>query len=463
MNVILIISDSVRHDYCGCYGNPWVKTPSIDALAREATVIENYFTASFPTGPMRKDVHTGRFTFAYSRWQGGRQPGDVILSEQLSAAGVDTAYIGDTANSFQLAARFDHEDRVPWDNSRLEAVPEDLPLPADAEKLRTPLDRLKNIVRRATAYDGEADRNAARTMRAAHRWLETRAGTDRPFFLWVDTFDPHEPWDPPRYYIDRYDPDYAGDELIEPAYAPAGYASEGEIRHMRRMYAAKLTMVDRWIGYLLDGLRLMGLDDDTAVIFTSDHGFYHGEHGLIGKVHLSPEGKFLKRWPLYGTIAHAPLLVKLPGVKGGRRLDAFAQPPDLNPTIMDLLDTQPSPHAQGQSLLPAIRDDADTRAFAVSALTHITDDTVRSPASFRTRKHLYIYGGDEWDSELYDLEADPGEMHNIIDDSEDIARALHAQYLAFLEEIDCPALSLDARREFRPARRVDLPPEGIVL
>ena len=464
MNVILIVSDTVRHDYCGCYGNPWVKTPSIDALAREGTVIEKYFTASFPTGPMRKDLHTGRFTFAYTCWKDGRVEGEQVLSEVLSTKGVKTAFIGDTGNSFQLKARFDHEDSVPWDQTRMAAVPEDVRLPANPRKLRTPMERIKRIVRRAMAYDGEADRNAARTMRAAHRWLEDQRGSDRPFFLWVDTFDPHEPWDPPRYYIDMYDAAYAGDELVEPAYAPADYASKEEVRHMRYMYAAKLSMVDRWIGHLLGGVRLMGFEDDTAIIFTSDHGFYHGEHGLIGKVHLSPEGKFLRRWPLYETIAHSPLVIKVPGVKGGRRLDAFVQPPDLHPTILDLLGVAPGEAVQGKSLLPVIRGEQDSiRDFAVSTMTHISDAEARCPASLRTQHYLYVYGGDEWDSGLYDLQVDPAETHNVIDGQEGVARELHGRYLAFLKEIGCPQLSLDARREFRPARRTNLPTEAIAF
>lgn len=464
MNVILVISDTIRHDYCGCYGSQWVKTPHIDALAAEAAVVENYFTASFPTGPMRKDVHTGRFTFAYTRWNAPRVEGEQVLSEILSSHGVKTAYIGDTSNSFQLEAKFDHEDRVPWDNSKLQKIPQDVKLPAAPHKLRTPIPRITNIVRRAMAYDGEADRNAARTMLAAHRWLEDQHRSDQPFFLWVDTFDPHEPWDAPRYYLDLYDPEYTGDELIEPAYAPADYASPEEIAHMRCMYAAKLTMVDRWIGFLLEGIRRIGLLDNTAIILTSDHGFYHGEHGLIGKVHLSPEGKFLKRWPLYDTIAHPPLIVRLPEGPRGKRINAFCQPPDLMPTILELLGVPAGERVQGQSLLPIVRGERQSiREFAVTAMTHITDEEVRSPAAFRTADYLYVYGGDEWTSELYDLKQDPDETLNILRDHADVASELHGRYLAFLREIGCPAVSLEARKDFWPEPRQDLPPEAIVF
>jgi len=82
-------------------------------------------------------------------------------------------------------------------------------------------------------------------MRAAHRWIEKFGRRNQPFFLVVDAFDPHEPWDPPRYYIDRYDLGYKGDELFEPAYEPAGYATQREIQHMRAMYAGEVSLVDQ--------------------------------------------------------------------------------------------------------------------------------------------------------------------------------------------------------------------------
>ncbi len=459
MNVILIISDTVRYDYLGCYGNPWVKTPNIDRLAAESARFENFYTASFPTGPMRKDLHTGRFTFPYTNWKEDRCEREVVLSEWLSQHGVTTAFIGDCGNSRQMAALFDHEDVIPANASNLPPLPDHVPLPADPRKLRIPLERIKRIVHNSASYDGEADRRAPRTMMAAHRWLEDHCRDDDPFFLWVDTFDPHEPWDPPRYYIDMYDSDYAGDELMEPAYEPAGYASQAEIEHMRKMYAAKLTMVDRWVGHLLDGIDRMGLRDNTAVIFTSDHGFYHGEHNLIGKVHLDREGKICGRWPLYDTIAHPPLLVRLPGAEAGTRFDTFCQPPDLNPTILDVLG-QPAPdRVQGQSLVPLLGGKADKiRDCAISSLSYLMDEEVRCPTTFRTKDALYVYGGDEWpQSELYDVAADPEESVNIFEDRADQARRLHEQMLGFLEELDCPRMSLDARREFNPAPRADIP------
>jgi arylsulfatase A-like enzyme len=128
------------------------------------------------------------------------------------------------------------------------------------------------------------------------------------------------------------------------------------------------------------------------------------------------------------------------------------------PTILDLVNVAAPSRVQGASLLPVIRNERATiRDFAISSLTYVTDDKVRCPTSFRTRDRLYVYGGDEWPSELYSLRADPGETRNVIDDNRDAARRLHARYLAFLQSVACPKASLEARKEFGPTPRADLP------
>ncbi|OPZ22716.1 MAG: Arylsulfatase [candidate division BRC1 bacterium ADurb.BinA364] len=463
MNVILVISDTVRASYCGCYGSTWVDTPNIDALARESVLMENYYTASFPTGPMRKDTQSGRFTFPYAAWRDERPEGETVLAEWLAAAGAATAWIGDTTNSKQYLHGYEHLQYIGSEGANLASVPERVELPADLRKLRGPESWAMRIARNALAWDGEEDRSCARTMRAAHRWLENRAADPRPFFLCVDTFDPHEPWDPPQYYIERYDPGYTGQKLMEPAYEPAGYATSREILHMRRRYAAKLTMVDRWLGYLLDGVRRMGLRETTAILFTSDHGFYHGEHGLIGKVELGRDNKLTRRWPLYETIAHPPLLLCVPGIEGGKRLDAFCQPPDLAPTILELMGVEKPDRIQGASLAPLLRGEREAnRHWAVSSCTCATDALVRAPSMYRTREWLYVYGGDEWASELYNLEIDPAETYDTIKSERRKAQELHDAYLGFLESVAAPANVLDARREFCPTPRA-VPPGSVTI
>ncbi len=463
MNVLLIIADSTRADYLGCYGHPWCRTPNIDALAERGALFSRFYAGSFPTGPMRQDLLSGRFTFPYMPWSREWPWEHRTLPKEMAAAGYRTAMFADTPSNGWFGPDFDEHELILGQGRDLDPDGARVKLPAKLSKLRGPMPRVQTMLRNAAARPGEEDTCAARTMRTARNWLEGQWKSDEPFFLMVDTFDPHEPWDPPRYYIDRYDPEYDGDELFEPAYEPSGYATEDEIRHMRRMYAAELTMVDAWIGHLLEALDRMELWDDTLVIFTSDHGFYHGEHGYIGKVQLTRQNVICKRWPLYETIARPPLIACGPGIAPGQRIPAFAQPPDLMPTILNLAGADVPEQCQGMSLAPALRgQSAATRDFAITSLTFAQDTEARAPSSLRNGDYLYVYGGDECESELYDLTVDPEETRNIIAEETDAARAMHRSYLDVLRELECPAEWLEGRAEFMPRRRRGLPARRVI-
>ena len=463
MNVLLLIADTTRADYLGCHGHPWCETPNIDRLAARGALFSRFHTASFPTGPMRQDLLSGRFTFPYMPWSREWPWEHPTLPRELGALGYRTAMFADTPSNGWFGPEFDEFTIIQGQGHDMDPEGPKQRMPAKLSKLRGPMPRLQKILRNAAVRSGEEDTCAARTMRAARGWLEGRWRDQNPFFLMVDTFDPHEPWDPPRYYIDRYDPDYKGDELFEPAYEPADYASDDEIAHMRKMYAGELTMVDHWVGHLLDALDRMELWDDTLVIFTSDHGFYHGEHGLIGKVQLTRANRICKRWALYETISHAPLIVAGPGIEPGSRFSAFAQPPDILPTVLDLVGAEAPEPCQGMSLAPVLDGETThTRDYAITSLTFCQDDHVRAPSSFRTADHLYIYGGDEWPHELYDLTTDPDESLNVIETQTDIAQAHHLAYLDCLRRLDCPPERLKERTPFMQPARNNLPKDRII-
>src|SRR5437016_3405846 len=168
------------------------------------------------------------------------------------------------------------------------------------------------------------------TMPAPERWLERHH--DKPFFLYVDTWDPHEPWDPPDYYSKLYRPDFQGPALY-PAYAKwkdAGITKD-QVDIAHAAYCGKVTMVDRWIGMLLNKLEVLGIADNTIVVFTSDHGHYFGEHEYFGKaewIHdpdavLSADADvptwFSKSWlltigwsPLYQELYRSPFFLPVP-------------------------------------------------------------------------------------------------------------------------------------------------------
>ncbi len=463
MNIILVISDTFRRDHLGCYGNSWIHTPNLDRFASESMAFDNAYTASFPTGPHRKDLHTGRFTFAYTRWTEFERD-EIALSQVLSDAGYATALIGDTPTlprGFQRGFKY-------FEFTRKRVSPEiDLDsigvrLPAAPEKLRDPYGEsgwgCMRILRENILRLGEEDHNAPRTMRAAVRWLE-RYYRKAPFFLCVDTFDPHEPWDAPPWYTDMYDPGYDGDILFFPAYQETGYCSDREIEHMRAIYAAKATMVDRWIGYLLDAIDILGLGDNTAVIFSTDHGFYHADHGYIGKVKLTWAGRgeterIVGRWPLYDQIIRIPLMARTPGIEGERRSDAFTQPPDIMPTVLDLAGAKIPKSVQGISLLPVIEGKRGSAwPDAISSLTFVQDETCRSPSTLTSKEWTFVYGGDEAPDALYHRPSDPGLERNMIDEKPRVAQELHGRYIERLEELKCPRKWIEGRQALGGPKR----------
>lgn len=479
MNVILIISDTLRRDHLGCYGNPWIRTPHLDAFARRCLVFDRAYCGSFPTVPARNDILTGRWTFAYKSWAplGGDE---VTLQETLNAAGVFTGLVGDTPHPF--AAGFNYQRNFQtWEVIRGQegdhwrSYPKDPSLPAAEHKLRHAERNVKQYLRNVHDRRVEADYFSPRTMRAAERWLE-RSRDRAPFFLYVDTFDPHEPWDPPQHYVDLYDPGYCGEEVIYPRYDRCDYLSSAELRHCQALYAGEVTMVDTWIGRLLDRAQTLGVLDDTAVIITADHGFYLGEHGYIGKTLITPE--YQQPLPLYPEVCHVPLLVYMPGIAGRRRTAALVNPVDLYPTICDLLGVSQRPsEVQGQSFLPVLGGHAESvRRFSFSSPT-LSSPNVKVPhptsrCSINDGEWLLVYGSqvehlqDEETTrmvddimrtvktlekgpirpELYHLASDPGCLTNVLAGHREEAERLHRAFVCFLEQSE---MRPDHRRFFQ--------------
>jgi arylsulfatase A-like enzyme len=208
-------------------------------------------------------------------------------------------------------------------------------------------------------------------MTAVVDWLE-RNHEQPQFYLHVDCFDVHEPFHVPEPYRSMYtDADYRRYSPW-PIYgridSPPARLEQDEVEWVRAQFAGKLTMVDRWLGRVFDKLDEHRLLDRTAVIITTDHGHYLGEHRRIGKP-LSP---------LFHTLCHIPLLVSIPGEKS-HRIDAITQTVDHYATVLDLFGIEPpqSKHVHSRSYLPCLLDGKpDHRPYAVygynNRLTGIT-------------------------------------------------------------------------------------------
>jgi len=468
MNIILIVSDTLRRDFLGCCGNDWIRTPSIDRLAQESIIFDRAYAASFPTVPHRRDLVTGKYTFTYSDWS-PLPPDEKVMADSLRKAGFVTMLIADTPHIFKDGYHFDRGyDGWIWirgqENDRYSTAPIDYRFPCKPEKLRSPYDSLKQYLRNISERRHESDYFAARTMTEAARWLEKNRKHEK-FFLHIDTFDPHEPWDPPRWYVDLYDPGYEGEEVTYPAYGPCNYLTPEELKHTRALYAGEVTMVDSWVGYLLRSVDELGLSENTAIIFTTDHGFYLGEHNLIGKSIITESA--MSHVPLYTEVAHIPLMIRMPEVKPDRS-EALVQPPDLMPTILELAEAEAPETMQGRSLLPLMRkENTAWRDLAVSSpsLIHgpvagqrisvITEDWFlvycgqvkkalrEAPPERRTRivdglERLQKITGEKPKNELYFLPKDPAQTEDVLNENRGIAKQLHAMLVGFLENVGTP-------------------------
>jgi len=447
-NVLMIVSDTFRRDHLGAYGNAQIRTPNLDRFAAGAVVFDHHLISSFPTMPARADFLTGRFSYTFMGWE-PLPAGLDTLPAILSRMGYLTMGVVDTPFFIRDGYGYDRGfDDFIWirgqgDDTR----PEER---ADARAM----------------WRSEADRLVARTMTAADDWLERHYR--EPFFLYVDTWDPHEPWDPPDYYVKLYRPDFTPPARY-PAYAKwkeAGLTRD-EVDAAHAAYCGKVTMVDRWIGMLLNKLDVLGVTSNTIVVFTSDHGHYFGEHGYFGKAEWihDPDARvsedaevptwFSQSWlltigwsPLYQELVRVPFILRAPGVAAGRR-QALTTAPDIPATILDLIGVEQPGQFQGRSVRDVLMGRAsEHRPFVVSSwplyfakgeLTSAVDSRRRKIASYMpvtvsTRDWSLIMGGPSEAPELYDLRKDAQESTNVWTENVTEGSKLFQSAIDFLRE-----------------------------
>ncbi|MCK4375170.1 MAG: sulfatase-like hydrolase/transferase, partial [Candidatus Brocadiae bacterium] len=236
-------------------------------------------------------------------------------------------------------------------------------------------------------------------------------------------FDPHEPWDPPAGYARLYEPDYGGGLPGCSAPSRTDGLSERQLREIRAAYAGEVTLVDRWVGHLLDALRETGHADDTLVVFTSDHGCMLGEQGQIHKGTNR----------LRNQVTRVPLLVRHPaGQAAGERVPGFCQHQDIMPTVLSLLGEPIPDRVLGRNIWPGAPGCGAAPDYVVSAFCfHACIRTDRwnyirpwiEPSADEVAR-WQLYGITDSQEELYDLKADPRELNNVAAEHQDVAQEL---------------------------------------
>jgi arylsulfatase A-like enzyme len=425
-NVLFLISDDLNNAL-GCYGHSVVKSPNIDRLAARGVRFDRAY-CQFPLcGPSRNSMLTGLYpnsTGIIANAQIFRQtiPQQVSLPQAFRQAGYFAGRIGKLYhyNVPNSVGTNGHDDPGSWE---LELNP-------------AGVDRLEEHPHIFTLTPGQFggtlswyaspkgdDQHTDGLMAADAEWVLERCAKqkDRPFFLAVGFFRPHTPYVAPKPYFGNYPlaqmrivPNVKEDQQDIPPAGLMSYKREQDAltddlrREALQAYYASITFMDAQVGKVLDALDRLGLSDNTIIVFTSDHGYHTGEHGLWQKQSLFEES------------ARVPLIIAAPNSAKGVGSGAPVGLIDLYPTLTELCGVKRPDNLQGQSLAPMLKDPSVMgRGWALSQVARGGAGPRAAPNRFfgytlRTPRYRYT----EWDEgnkgrELYDHETDPQELTNL--------------------------------------------------
>jgi arylsulfatase A-like enzyme len=418
-NVLVVVIDTLRVDHS--YG-PAARTPVIDTLIREGLRFERAFPEAMPTVPVRNGLLTGRRMFPFQDWKdergllnkpGWSSPGDPsrTFTSALRRAGWWTAYVTDNPflgfsypyeplrRSFDLFVR--HAGQI---GGRSDGVP-----PALLAHWLHPATRDTGTVNRVTRYIANADYShnenesfAARVFGSGVKALD-QAAKRRPFALVVDSFHPHEPWTPPTAYLELNGyPPADGPEPAMPHYGHVdNWLTEEEtgpvLDRMRALYAAEVSMTDRWLGALIERLHDHGLERDTVIALAGDHGFQLGERGWTGKVSSA----------LHPELIQVPLILVDPERRmAGESSPYYASTHDLARTLLRMAGVRPPPGTHGVDLSGFFGGkEPYERPFAYGGYSN--------NHFLRTERWAYMSDNRLESPQLFDLQTDPGENANV--------------------------------------------------
>ena len=429
MNVVLVILDSLRKDHIGAYGNDGIETPNLDALAAGSLRFTRAYPESIPTLPARRAIHTGLRTWPFRNWDPPEEetfmpagwqhiPEDqTTLSEILLAQGFNTTLFSDTHHLFKASMNFQRGFRLfdwvrgqerdryrPTMRVSQERV-DQMVIPGNSESM---VDKVRQYLANTQGREDEKDWFAPRVFSMASEFV--RAADDgQPFFLVVDCFDPHEPWDPPDRYVSRYD----GPEPSVPEYSDAGWIGERELERMRELYAGEVAMTDRWLGRFLETLDSSDFAQETLLVVLSDHGVALGEHDATGKPF----------WALYPEITDIPFLVRHPEGRGaGETSDFYASTHDVAPTVLGFLGMEPEQPMDGEDL--SVLFDGG-RPQERNHFTLGYDEYVWA----RDDRYVMVSRNDGSNALLYDLSTDPDMNTDVAGSNQDVVRRMFDEYV----------------------------------
>lgn len=407
--------DSFRQDHVSFYnrGTPVFsgieacRTPNIDSFAEECIVFSNAYPCGLPTIPVRTELLTGQYTLHNRPWQPLSEE-DITLAEILGPYGYTSCLVSDCYHYRAPGMNFHRGfSTYQWVRGQ-EYDPSTAHLPSKNinDYVNENFDeiwrgRIGQFLSNTEDFKKEEDWFAASVVAKTVEWLRKNRNRKK-IFVWMDSFEPHEPWDPPEKFDTYSDPQYKGKRLIMPMGGfYRDWATEEEAQYIRGLYAGEASFVDYCLGSLFDNLKDLGYYEDSIIVLTADHGHPLGDHG-----------KFLKGTDrMYSELLKVPFMIRMPGGKGARKSDALVQFPDLLPTLLDAAGADSNNQAMhGKSFLRVLKGETDRHRMHIISGYHESEERC-----IRDEKWSYIRRPENEKDELYNLTEDPRETANLIE------------------------------------------------
>ncbi len=435
MNVIFILTDDHRNDFMGFTGKiPWLKTPAMDKMAKDGANFKNTFVTTSLCSPSRASILTGQYSHVHTIIDNvaPEPPNLVYFPQYLKQAGYQTSFFGKWHmgnDDDSPRPGFDH-----WESFKGQGVYYNPSLNING----------KNVLYKDSTYITDL------LTEHAIGWLKNR-NKEKPFFMYLSHKAVHAPVEPakrhkgiyanqkyalPPTYFQTQNNDYKDlkwpEWVKQQRYSWHGvdypYHSHQDIREIVQAYCETLKAVDESIESVLKYLQENGLEQNTMVIYMGDNGFSWGEHGLIDKRHF------------YEESVKVPLLVYSPKLfKGGKTITKMIQNIDIAPTILALAGLEKPDYMSGFSFLPLVKGEEIMWRDRIFYEYFWEYDFPMTPTIFgvRTDKFKYIRYNGIWDqNELYNIENDPDEVYNLIENPEyqSVTKELAGQLFDWLDK-----------------------------